>query len=165
MHAWPRVASFAGAMLLAGLAFADDTSHGVATEERWYGWQILVPEAVGYTGVYLLVKSDHSQTAGQLMLGTYLLTGPVVHAVHRRPGWAVGSLGLRAGLALGVGSVGAVVGGLGGAVVGVVGGGVCAEVIDVAGFANETVEVRGIRAVPAISVDPHGGSLGLRGWF
>jgi hypothetical protein len=59
---------------------------------RWYGWQIIVIDAVAIAPL-ALITNDSSW--GYLALGLYLGGGPVVHGAHESGAKAAASLGLR----------------------------------------------------------------------
>src|SRR5262249_23454050 len=76
-------------------------------ETRWYGWQMLAPDAVavGLALVALHVgeRADQLGTAEGLLAvsaGVFRADGPIVHALHGQPGRAGWSLALRIGLTL-----------------------------------------------------------------
>jgi hypothetical protein len=85
-----------------GVAAANDVSEEPASESRWYGWQIMIADAVA---AGLIVQSIGSpanvsetrQNLGGVGFGTYALGGPIVHWAHGRVGTGFGSLGLRVG--------------------------------------------------------------------
>ncbi len=74
-------------------------------EERWYGWQIIIPDALGYAGVAsgLITETRALAFAGA---GSYWLGAPTVHLLHDRVGAAAASFGLRSvTIALGSGAL------------------------------------------------------------
>jgi|HubBroStandDraft_1064217.scaffolds.fasta_scaffold01458_5 hypothetical protein len=76
----------------------------------WYGWQILLADAASGTLMGAGVGAN-SAVGFYVGLGTYmLLDGTIVHLAHGHGDRALRSLGLRAGLSIGTGLVGAVVG-------------------------------------------------------
>jgi hypothetical protein len=64
----------------------------------WYGWQTLVVDAHALllVGIGLEIREGEAPALGGLLV--YGLGGPLVHLVHERPGAALGSLALRAGI-------------------------------------------------------------------
>jgi len=72
-----------------------------AKPRRWYGAPILLADGVAYGSILLAVKVEGtSGVALPLGIGTYLLAGPITHAVHRRWGRMGLSLAARAVLPL-----------------------------------------------------------------
>jgi hypothetical protein len=72
-----------------------------AKPRHWYGAPILLADGVAYGSILLGFKVE--QTTGvalPLGIGTYLLAGPITHAVHRRWGRMAFSLAARAVLPL-----------------------------------------------------------------
>jgi hypothetical protein len=91
---------------LTNVAFADDESSWNDSEEpaekseRWYGWQTLAADAVPATLLVAGVALDDGTSPslyGAAAL-TFVVGGPVIHAVHDHAGKALGSLGLRLAL-------------------------------------------------------------------
>jgi hypothetical protein len=78
------------------------------TKTVWYGWQTLIPDVVvlGLVGLQVAQVTDSS---GVTVLGvvTYFLGGPTVHGLHGRVGTAFADLGLRIGIPLAIGGIGA----------------------------------------------------------
>lgn len=58
----------------------------------WYGYQTFAADALAVT---LFLAAGDSSAAGWAVAGLYVLGGPTVHALHRRPGAVAGSLALR----------------------------------------------------------------------
>jgi hypothetical protein len=162
-----------------------------ATE--WYGWQTLLADGASIgliIGGGVATGSGSNSSIGSMLstvgsLG-YLIGGPIVHLANGRPLPALGSLGLRAGLPVGGGLVGILVGlaacdrssggdfGSGLCVValgalGFVGGAIAAIAADAAWLARKPVEPpkpqQGMRWLPDLSLSPTGGSAGVRGSF
>ncbi len=71
-------------------------------DREWYGWQVLLVDGASVVGTPLVAvaaSSAGATSAAVLVgLGGYFFGGPMVHAVHGRPGVALGSLALRVGL-------------------------------------------------------------------
>jgi len=63
----------------------------------WYGWQMMVLDAVPIALVGVTAGNIDSDTFGPALLGlpVFALGGPIVHLAHERPVAALGSLGLR----------------------------------------------------------------------
>jgi hypothetical protein len=118
---------------------ADDPS----ARDDWYGSETLLTDA----GALLLfisgVAVNDRGTSKNIVVSSgvvYLLGGPVVHLFHRQELMSLASLGLRAGLPVASGLVGATLGGLGkyddgdevirGTVFGVLGGLLGAVILD-----------------------------------
>ena len=61
----------------------------------WYGYQTFAPDALALT-VFLVAgdQGDSGPVVGTVA-GLYLLGGPLVHGLHRRPGAVVGSVAMR----------------------------------------------------------------------
>jgi len=90
-----------------------------APVERWYGWQILLVDGLNFL-VLLPVSAGIASHRGAVGVGAtglvigamgYALGGPIVHAAHGEFRMSALSLGLRAGLPLVTGFVGAAVAG------------------------------------------------------
>jgi hypothetical protein len=65
------------------------------TQERhWYGWQTLIVDGVGILTLPVLVG-----------FGVYLVGAPIVHWAHGRVGLGFADVGMRLGLAVGLGVV------------------------------------------------------------
>jgi len=81
-------------------------------ESRWYGGQIMIPDAVGIAlvaaGLGARTNSTSSAALGVSAVAILTLDGPITHIVHGRYGAAGESFALRAG----GGIVGALIGGL-----------------------------------------------------
>jgi hypothetical protein len=111
---------------------------------RWYGWQNLVADGV------TIVAASATQRPEVFLVG-YLAAGPVIHWAHENVWQGFASLGLRAGLPVALGFMGAAVDsghcsadfgcGFGGFVVGLVVGSVAAIAIDAAVLAYDEVPV------------------------
>lgn len=68
-----------------------------------YQLQTLAVDGIAAATLLATAASANSRTAGslgELALATYLLGAPVIHAIHGRPGRALGSAALRVGLPL-----------------------------------------------------------------
>jgi hypothetical protein len=85
------------ALLLVTLA--SSTAHAEPREPKFYGAPLLVVDAATVATSMALASNQHLHTVdgtmGGVLVSTYLLTGPVVHAVHDRGPATLGSLGLR----------------------------------------------------------------------
>ena len=138
------------------------------TRIGYYGWQVLLCDVSSVIALF-------GERTTALGMGGYLLAGPLVHASHGNTGRAWASAGLRLGLPV----LGGVIGGasegssdpLGvayGMVVGGMVGAVGAMIIDSAALGWDQRPVQSARplvAVPQVSVDEHGVSLGVLGRF
>jgi len=82
------------------------SSSPARAEEKWYGYQVAAPDAVGW-GFVLVGAGSETWGAVALGVGGIVLGGPIVHAAHGHWGRAGASLGLRIGAPL----VGATLGG------------------------------------------------------
>ena len=83
----------------------------IATERRWYGWQILAGDATAVTLVFLgAAESNVNQGVGTTLgvagFAGLVTGGAIVHAVHRQWWWTATSTGLRIGLPLVGGLIG-----------------------------------------------------------
>lgn len=65
------------------------------TEERWYGWQLLLADLGSYA--LIMVKSPPAVGIG---IGGLVLGAPVLHAANHNYGTAVASFAVRGGVAL-----------------------------------------------------------------
>ncbi|AKT41927.1 hypothetical protein [Chondromyces crocatus] len=159
-----RTATIAAVLLSSLTAGAQEQER---FEQHWYGWQNLIGLGAAYSLVGVGLGLDSGTTsviaAG---LGTYVLSGPIIHLAHGNGIGAGVSAGLNLGLPLTTGVIGAFtycgianckgyMGDLGYVVGAVIGGGLgmlTANVIDVAFLAVEKVE----RPSPATtgSLDP-----------
>ena len=66
-----------------------------------YRAQTLAADGIALLGFALAFKANDGHTQGTLLtlaVGTYLLGAPVIHLEHHRPGQAIGSLVMRAGV-------------------------------------------------------------------
>jgi hypothetical protein len=98
-------AMFLGAMLAAPAVAAQEVASddGSASEpaerptERWYGWQTLAADGVS-NGLLLTGVIANEQGFVTAWMITFPLSGPTLHAFHRRPLATGVSLGLRVGL-------------------------------------------------------------------
>ncbi|MDF3066076.1 MAG: hypothetical protein K0R38_1677 [Polyangiaceae bacterium] len=88
----------------------DDDLPAAGPRRTWYGWQTLIVDGAALSAVLLGVAIDGNGRDGGAIAGAGLLAyefGPgIVHFVHRNPGRAFGSFGIRLGMPL----VGAVLG-------------------------------------------------------
>jgi len=78
---------------------------GPAGRSSWYGYQILLADAVAL-GLTAIAAEAGSEAVLVGAAGVYLLGGPTVHALHRRPLAAVASLGLRIALPIAFAAIG-----------------------------------------------------------
>ena len=158
---------------------------GAETVTRSYGLQILAVDAA-------VVAGSIAAESGEVLVGGYLLGGPLVHAANGNGGRVLASVGLRIALPLGGGLVGAAIGesrcarsedpeflcGLGEVAGGLLVGMAAATIVDSAVLARKQVEVPGaappaglvrvggVSATPDLGVGPQGAvSLGLSGTF
>jgi hypothetical protein len=120
-----------------------------------------------------LVAGNRNGGVVGLALTTYLLGAPILHLMHDRPGTAVASAGLRIGLPLVVGLLGARAfadsrdpdsdGPIAGAALGVMGGAITASAIDIGMFAKGDDRPH---VAPAVTPTANGGmTFGLAGSF
>ncbi|AKT41929.1 hypothetical protein [Chondromyces crocatus] len=147
-----RTATLAAVLLSSLTAGAQEQER---FEQHWYGWQNLI----GLGAAYSLIGAGLSVDSGTAPLvaaglGTYVLSGPIIHLAHGNGFGAGVSTGLNLGLPLTTGVIGALtvcgignckgyMGGLGYVVGGLFGGAlgmIAANVIDVAFLAVEKVE-------------------------
>jgi hypothetical protein len=77
--------------------------------EKSYWYQTLGADILAFGLLVGAAKADSSKGEGvaKLAVGVYLLGAPTIHVAHDRPGHALGSLALRAGLPLVGGLIGA----------------------------------------------------------
>jgi len=150
---------------------------GPSERTRWYGLEILTADA----GAFALLAgaalaADHSDGLAEALavgsLATYVVGGPMVHALHGNVGRALGSGALRAGAPI----VGAFLGaasedcsggdfcGIEGGVIGFAVGVGTAIIIDSALIAHETVEDEPA-VMPVVATSKNGTWLGLSGRF
>lgn len=174
-----RVASFLTAFLLLSapaLAHADDTlTPQPAAVTEWYGWQSLIADGSSI-GIMVGGNAARSPGAGYFGIAGWYLASPVIHAVHGHGGKAAAALGLRLGLPVLGGLVGAAAqndrsdedvpaGLVYGALLGVV----AAMVIDDVVLANEDVVPEPTPDAPTLgptaSVVHGGATVGLGGSF
>ena len=175
-------------LLLSGSAFAQRSPRSVEpmpaaaaqdTVTKHYGMQILVVDAA-------VVASALAIESGEIFVGGYLLSGPIVHVANGNGGKVIGSLLLRTGLPIGGAMLGAAAAncdgsedeflcGVGEAAIGLLAGMVAATVIDATVLAKKTsVEERlpallrygGVAANPDVAVTRNGSfTVGLSGSF
>jgi len=138
-----------------------------AAERAWYGWQILAIDALSLGALYI-ASTDRADFMGYVGVTGLAVSGPIIHAVHDRPGRAVGSLVLRPGLTIGGALAGYYSVGtchdydcLAGFVVGGFLGGVSAEVIDSFVLAWEPR----VPVTPVVTPTSGGATVGLAGAF
>ena len=88
------------------ICYDDCGAKASGTQSHWYGWQIMTTDAVAL--VFGAIAAD-AQSGALFGVGgaTYLLGGPVVHWAHDNIGKGFGSLGLRVGVPLLFGGIGA----------------------------------------------------------
>jgi hypothetical protein len=72
-----------------------------STVRQWYGGQVLLADGITFALGLGFAKAGTGDGGLKVMAAGWALGAPVVHAVHRRPGTAVASLAMRAGLTLG----------------------------------------------------------------
>jgi hypothetical protein len=158
----------------------DDDVPALAPRRVWYGWQTLVVDAAGLSGLVLSAALSDSGASdsdvGALAtfgLLSYELGPGIVHFVHRNPGRGFASFGMRLGLPLAGAFVGASVSSncdgflceADGAAAGLLLGMAGAIAIDAAVFAYDDRRPRRARAklVPVASFVPGRAWLGLAG--
>lgn len=154
--------------------------------ERWYGWQTLLADAGAVTLTIWLSTSvdEHNDAAviGAVVagVGSFVFGGPIVHAAHGHWTKAAGSLGLRAGLMLLGGGIGAAIGAdacsqyvydhegcaIGDGAVGLMIGAVMATILDAAVLGREQIAAHAGGA-PTLAFTPlrDGGGLSIIGRF
>jgi len=144
-------------------------------ESNWYGWQTLIVD-----GVWLFGLSAADEQSATLIVGTYVLGGPIVHWSHGNVGRGFGSLALRLGAPLGLalafasgcdssdGDMGCIGSVVAGAALGVVG----AVVLDASVLAREEVPIEDsalsigpVQLAPAVSMDGKAGMMTASGVF
>ncbi len=168
------------------IEYGVDPEEDVHQGERvrtWYGWQILISDAVS-AALVLGSAEAGIQEASDVATVAFVLGGPVIHVLHGKTRTGLYSLGLKIGLPVGGALIGAAVGsarcrreedaaflcGLGDVAVGLLVGYAVAEVIDVFILARKyhtrypsQDESRVI--VPVLRAQHGGASLGLAGRF
>ena len=72
-----------------------------ATVRQWYGGQVLLADGVSFALGLGVARATNGDGGFKVMAAGWLLGAPAVHAVHHRPGTALASLAMRAGLTLG----------------------------------------------------------------
>jgi hypothetical protein len=140
---------------------------------RWYGWQMLVADAVALG--LMLAATDDAGLAGAVL---YLGSGPVIHGAHGRGEALAGSLGLRLGAPVAGGALGNATctdrtGSLAcveETAIGILLGMGVAVAIDAALLAREPAPPRreaerAVRLAPALTLTPGRASLSLGGIF
>ena len=151
---------------------------------EWYGWQTaLVDVASLGLGAAVIGLSGNSSSgsgaenvAGVLMVSTFVLGGPVVHAAHGQWGKAGASLGLRLG-APAAGALGGFLAGSAscphddgdvpcsavGAGIGLIAGAATAIIVDAVMIAYEPEQTatRGVRVVPVLIAEHDRWGAGL----
>jgi hypothetical protein len=163
-------------------AAAPTDGAGETGPTRWYGYQLLLADALSVGLIYAGAGSDTGAlaTAG---VGGMFLGAPIVHAVQGEPGRAFGSLGLRLAMPLAGAAIamwaydrsnrdrescdcmGGALAGMGGMVLGL-GAAMLTDALFL-GWRPETSarQRRSIAMIPSIGVAPGGGSVGLAGRF
>jgi hypothetical protein len=71
------------------------------TVRHWYGDQVLRVDGASIILGLVAAKAGNGDSGLMVMAAGWVFGAPVVHAVHRRPGAALASLAMRAGLLLG----------------------------------------------------------------
>jgi hypothetical protein len=71
------------------------------TVRHWYGGQVLLVDGASFVLGLGAAKAGNSDSGLTVMAAGWVFGAPVVHAVHHRPGTALASLAMRAGLSLG----------------------------------------------------------------
>lgn len=161
------------ALLVAPAVAHAETKEAPQTETRWYGWQPLGVDAATITTVSLV----NNGTAWYLGVGTYLLTGPVAHAIHGNWNAAIMSLPARAVVPFAVGLAGVKVSCIGhtpgamddscaerGLLGGVLVGAVAMSALEAGLFSYEKVEPQP-QITPTASITSNGATFGLAGVF
>jgi hypothetical protein len=160
----------------------DDPAAGEEPRYRWYGWQTLSTDAAALALALLAgtssgagISSSAGEALGWLALGTYGLGAPAVHFVHRNPGRALGSFGIRLGMPIAGAFAGASLASgcdgflceASGAALGLLIGVGGAVAIDAAVLARETKpkhrDQRAGLLVPLVSLTPQRAWLGVAG--
>lgn len=87
----------------------DDGADEITERRRWYGWQTLIADGLSLSTIVLGASIDDGTSRGPDSASTSLLwigflgyeaAPAVVHAGHRNPGRAFGSMGIRLGMPL-----------------------------------------------------------------
>jgi len=157
----------------------------VPEPERWYGYQTLLVDAGALTLLVAGIAADDQSARTAIGVGAgavYVVGGPLVHGLHGRGLAAVGSFGLRAGLPLLGGLVGALLGDLApyddgdevvrGTVVGALGGIAAGVALDATLLGWErvptpegTAAAAGFGWQPRVTATATRTELGVTGWF
>src|SRR5690349_19725294 len=100
------VAALVGVGLVTTTAFADPPgatppSAPVAAPEESYRFQTGALSGIALVSV--IGTGGNRDAIGTVALGTYLFGAPIIHLFHHRPGRALGSLAMRAGIPLAAG--------------------------------------------------------------
>lgn len=149
-----------------------------ATEEHWYGWQVLAADAAGILGTAACVSFSNADAC----IIPYFIAAPTVHLTHGRPMNALASAGARLAFPIAGAMVGAQFAncsaqsdqflcGLSEMALGILIGTVVASAFDMAVLSTETRErpaatpSRLSFLSPSVSAGPNGTSFGLRGSF
>jgi hypothetical protein len=117
-------------------------------ETSWYGWQTLIADGTSVLVLPIVAGVSQSPTLGGIALGGYFLAPPFIHGAHGRWGMFAASLGLRVGMPIVGGLLGAAAQGdcsgelciPVGAAIGVAIGALGAVALDASLLAYETVE-------------------------
>jgi len=85
------------------------TDHEEEEETSWYGWQTLIADGTSLIALPIAAGVTQSGALGGVALGGYLLAPPFIHGAHGRWGIFAASLGLRVGMPVVFGLLGAAV--------------------------------------------------------
>lgn len=160
----------------------DDNEPEPKPPSVWYGWQTLIADGASIgTLVVAAAADDHSSSgddlAGLALLG-YVVAPGIIHFVHRNPGRGFASMGIRIGMPLAGGILGASIASgcdgflceADGAAVGLLLGMGGAIAIDAAVFAYDDRKPRSARSAkagpsisPIVSVLPGRAFVGIAG--
>ena len=67
-------------------------------ETSWYGWQTLIADGTSLLVLPIVAGVTQSPTLGAVAVGGYFLAPPFIHGAHGRWGMFAASLGLRVGM-------------------------------------------------------------------
>ncbi len=95
----PPAAAPAAAPLPRGFEREEETS--------WYGWQTLIADGTSLLVLPIVAGVTQSPTLGAVAVGGYFLAPPFIHGAHGRWGIFAASLGLRVGMPVVGGLLGA----------------------------------------------------------
>lgn len=163
-------------------SYAAASDEAVRSRRRWYGWQTLIADGatlatlLGAAAAGSAGKQGDALAAPLSVLGVagYEFAPGIVHFAHKNPGRGFASFGMRIGLPLAGGFIGASAASgcdgflceAGGAAIGVLVGVGAAIAIDAAVFAYEDPKLSSsprVKLVPQLAFARGGAVFGLRG--